>query len=331
MQHLRQFLQVLGYRLPAEVDRKALQKLLDAVRGKPESYAVNLAVLRSMQQAEYSPERIGHYALASEHYCHFTSPIRRYPDLTVHRLLERYLAGRLKSEADRRSVPSFNELESLGRHCSYTERRAEDAEQELKTVKILELLSERIGDVIDAVVTGVTNFGVFVGLEDGLEGLLHISELADHKVDNPEEIVKVGEEIEVKILRVDPEERKIGLSLKRARWAAEDGVPSEAPPEPVRRRGGLGSETGLLGAIEEKPYIPPTRSDEPAGDEQGPPRRSEEEPDPQAAEQIAMEALGQAPQSDQAGEQEKVEESAPDEPTSEQKSPPAPDGEGKAQ
>ena len=168
-------------------------------------------------------------------------------------------------------------------------------------------------------------------LEQDLEGLLHISELADYKVDNPEDVVKLGQEIEVKILRVDPEERKIGLSLKRARWAAEDGVPSEAPPEPVRRRGGLGSETGLLGAIEEKPYIPPTRSDEPAGDEQGPPRRSEEEPDPQAAEQIAMEALGQAPQSDQAGEQEKVEESAPDEPTSEQKSPPAPDGEGKAQ
>jgi len=108
------------------------------------------------------------------------------------------------------------------------------------------------GQIVKGRATKVTNFGVFVELEESLEGLLHISELADHKVDNPEDVVKVGEEIEVKILRVDSDERKIGLSLKRAQWAAEDGVPSETPAEPVRRRGGLGAETGLLGAMEEK-------------------------------------------------------------------------------
>lgn len=118
------------------------------------------------------------------------------------------------------------------------------------------------GQIVKGKVTKVTNFGVFVELEEGLEGLLHISELADHKVDKPEEIVKVGSEIEVKILRVDSEERKIGLSLKRAQWAAEDGLAGETPrtaQQPVHRRGGLGADTGLLGTIEDKHFISTTR------------------------------------------------------------------------
>jgi small subunit ribosomal protein S1 len=95
------------------------------------------------------------------------------------------------------------------------------------------------GQIVKGKVTKLTNFGVFVELEEDLEGLLHVSELADHKVDNPQDVVKVGEEIEVKILRVDSEERKIGLSLKRAQWAAEEGARPEAAPEPPKRRGGL--------------------------------------------------------------------------------------------
>jgi len=145
------------------------------------------------------------------------------------------------------------------------------------------------GQIVRGAVTKVTNFGVFVELEDDLEGLLHISELADHKVDNPEEIVKLNEEIEVKILRVDSEERKIGLSLKRAQWAAEDGVPSEPPPEPVRRRGGLGADTGLLGSMDPAQLISATRSGD--GEPAGPPRRAEDSVDQATADQIAMDAL----------------------------------------
>jgi len=103
------------------------------------------------------------------------------------------------------------------------------------------------GQIVRGKVTKLTNFGVFVELEPDLEGLLHVSELADHKVDNPQDVVKAGEEIEVKILRVDIEERKIGLSLKRAQWAAEGET--EGGPEPVRRRGGLGAEGGMLGSM----------------------------------------------------------------------------------
>ncbi len=103
------------------------------------------------------------------------------------------------------------------------------------------------GQIVRGKVTKLTNFGVFVELEPDLEGLLHVSELADHKVDNPQDVVKAGEEIEVKILRVDIEERKIGLSLKRAQWAAEDQP--EGAAEPIRRRGGLGAESGMLGSM----------------------------------------------------------------------------------
>src|SRR5213079_1579356 len=91
---LRHFASVSGHRLPKEMDRKSLQMLLESVRGKPESYAINLSVLKSLSRAEYSPQEIGHYALASEDYCHFTSPIRRYADLTIHRLLDAYFAAR---------------------------------------------------------------------------------------------------------------------------------------------------------------------------------------------------------------------------------------------
>jgi len=147
------------------------------------------------------------------------------------------------------------------------------------------------GQIVRGKVTKVTNFGVFVELEKDLEGLLHISELADHKVDNPEEVVKVGEEIEVKILRVDSEERKIGLSLKRARWAAED-MTAEPPQEPIRRRGGLGAETGLLGKIEDQPLMSTSRSEQ--AQAEGPPSRREKKIDQeQQADQIATEALGE--------------------------------------
>ncbi|HEY2148926.1 MAG TPA: S1 RNA-binding domain-containing protein, partial [Pirellulales bacterium] len=120
------------------------------------------------------------------------------------------------------------------------------------------------GQLVKGKVTKLTNFGVFVGLEDGLEGLLHISELADHKVENPEEVVKVGDEIEVKILRVDTEERKIGLSRKRVEWAEEEGTktdgeqatggaPSKAAATPPSElKGGVGGKSGpLIGPAEQ--------------------------------------------------------------------------------
>ena len=144
------------------------------------------------------------------------------------------------------------------------------------------------GQIVKGKATKITNFGVFVELEDELEGLLHVSELADHKVENPKDVVKVGEEIEVKILRVDTEDRKIGLSLKRARWAAEAGA-AEGMPEPVKRRGGLEGDGGAFSELSEN-LIHTLRQQAQAPADR-PQRETGEAVDAEQAEQIAMDAL----------------------------------------
>src|SRR5204862_4030539 len=136
------------YKMDSHVDRFALQRILEQSVSKPDVYAVHYALLRSLKQAVYSPAEEGHYALASDDYCHFTSPIRRYPDLTVHRLLDRWLrTGRAGS--------SEAELVALGEHCSKMERRADVAERELIKLKMLDYLSTRIGLEMEVVITGV--------------------------------------------------------------------------------------------------------------------------------------------------------------------------------
>ena len=172
MKNLSKLVQAFGYSLPKAVDRRAIQELLAAVKGADCSLAVNLMVLRSFEKAEYSPLNIGHFALASNCYCHFTSPIRRYADLLVHRVLECYLQKRLDS------VEQKLDLTEIGKHISFTEERAEDAEEELKTVLILQMLEKHIGDELDCVVTGLTSFGVFVqSSKFGIEGLIAMGDL----------------------------------------------------------------------------------------------------------------------------------------------------------
>jgi len=175
---LQRYLRVLGHALPDDADRFALQTLLDEVRGSDEQFPLHLAVLRSMNRAEYSPKRIGHFALASANYCHFTSPIRRYPDLTVHRLFDAALRGALDTPTKvRAAVNEFDAIE-LGHHCSENERRAESAERELRTVFILQLLEAKVGETFDGIITGFVSAGAFVQIERYLtDGFLPFDQL----------------------------------------------------------------------------------------------------------------------------------------------------------
>jgi ribonuclease R len=248
---LRNFVEAAGYRIPKTLDRRALQSLLSAVRGKPESFAVNLAVLKSLTRAEYSPKPIGHYALASQHYGHFTSPIRRYADLTIHRLLDLYLQSapnRKTKRADFSAAPSLDDLTELGRHLSFTERRADDAERELRQVKVLELLEKQIGEEFPGVVTGIANFGIFVQLTTWLiDGLIRYEDLMDDWWDVDEKSgairgqrtgrrIGIGDTATVRIVRVDPPRRQLDLVITKLRGRAA-AVNAVQKPVKVHRSG----------------------------------------------------------------------------------------------
>lgn len=215
------FLAAVGVRMGRRGGRHSLQDVLDAVKGRPQAYAVNLAVLKTLNRAEYSTALIGHFALASSHYCHFTSPIRRYPDLTVHRLLDAHLRGTL----GRRAVPG-PDLAGLAGHCTATERRAEAAEKDLKTLLVLQLFAGRIGETLEGVIMGVTGPGLFVQSTRYLvEGFLRLDDLGPDWTSDPEHGVatsfrsgdrlRLGDPVTVRINRVDLDRRRLDLGLAK--------------------------------------------------------------------------------------------------------------------
>ncbi len=221
MQNLSQLVRALGLHLPKVPDRWALQELLNSVKGRDCSLAMNIVVLRSMEKARYSPLQIGHYALASKLYCHFTSPIRRYADLLVHRALDCYLSGQRSADSVQMDR---EELAEIGKHITFTEERAEDAENELKTVLILQMLADKVGEELDCVVTGLTNFGVFVQSRRlGVEGLVQLADLGpDQWQYNPKAgcvigrhtgmLVCLGQPMKVRIVSVNVSARQLNLA-----------------------------------------------------------------------------------------------------------------------
>jgi ribonuclease R len=212
------FARSLGYKMERHLDRFALQRVLEKSADQPDVYAVHYALLRSLKQAVYSPAEEGHYALASDDYCHFTSPIRRYPDLTAHRLLGQWLrTGRAGSDE--------TELAALGEHCSKTERRAEMAERELVKVKLLNYMSERIGLELEVIITGVADYGFFGQAEDlPVEGLVHVSTLTDdyyyfdeatHSLigRRTKRRFRLGDKVRVTVVRVDLQRRQLDFRV----------------------------------------------------------------------------------------------------------------------
>ena len=177
---LLRLVESLGYSMEHSLSPRALQHVLDKVRGAPEEVAVNFMLLRSLSQACYSPELKGHFALASEAYSHFTSPIRRYPDLVNHRMLN--FALKHQAAAAEASLAAGHDFRETARHTSLNERRSEKAEREARTILLLELMKTRLGETFEAIVTGVTSFGVFCQLQPLMaEGLIPKTELGNRE------------------------------------------------------------------------------------------------------------------------------------------------------
>ena len=174
---LEAFIRNFGYHIKLtgeEVHPKELQKLLDKIADTEEETLISRLTLRSMKQAKYTVECTGHFGLACQYYCHFTSPIRRYPDLQIHRIIKEQLRGRLK---EKRIEHYEARLPEVAKHSSKMERRAEEAERETDKLKKAEYMEERIGSIYEGVISGITQWGIYVELPNTVEGLLHVAEL----------------------------------------------------------------------------------------------------------------------------------------------------------
>ena len=219
------FISSIGYSLTAptaSIEPVHFQKLLNRVKGEPEERPIAALMLRTMQQARYESTNQGHFGLAAQAYTHFTSPIRRYPDLLVHRALR----ARHKGLLSRETVDLWRErLQTLARHTSEKERRAEDAERELVQWKKVRFMANKVGDEFSGYVTGVTAFGLFVELvEQFVEGLVHISSMADdyYRFVEPQYLLqgensgkryRLGDLVHVQLVRVDPAHRQLELGI----------------------------------------------------------------------------------------------------------------------
>jgi ribonuclease R len=205
-----------------DVHPKALQEIIEEVQGKPEEMVVSKVMLRSMQQAKYDPESLGHFGLSTEFYTHFTSPIRRYPDTIVHRLIRTYLIEGKLDETTRNKWDA--RLPEIADHSSKMERRSVDAERETDDLKKAEYMEDKIGEEYDGIISSVTNFGMFVELPNTIEGLVHVSYMTDDYYRYDERhlamigertgnVFRIGDEITVRVVKVNKDERSIDFEI----------------------------------------------------------------------------------------------------------------------
>ena len=219
------FISGFGYSLAAPLlglRPRHFQKLLERIHGKPEEKPIAFLMLRTMQKARYAPENLGHFGLAAPSYTHFTSPIRRYPDLVVHRALRAARHGTLDDE---RREEWSEDLPEVARHTSEMERRADEAERELLQWKKVKFMADKVGDEFEGYVTGVAAFGLFIELiEHFVEGLVHVSTMADDyyrfvesahvlRGENTHKVYRLGDKVNVQVVRVNMDVRQIDLGL----------------------------------------------------------------------------------------------------------------------
>lgn len=225
LQSFYQFVTTFGYRMKGKADKvkpRALQDLLHKVSGRPEETVISMIMLRSMKQAKYSTENAGHFGLAANYYSHFTSPIRRYPDLLIHRVMrEIYNEGSLSPERIER-LQAF--LADAAEQSSIRERVAVDAERETDDLKQAEFMAAHVGETYNGTISGVTNFGVFVELENTIEGMIHVSLLNDDYYryeekyycligERTKRVIRMGDKVKIKVSGVNLNDRKIDFEL----------------------------------------------------------------------------------------------------------------------
>ncbi len=246
------FIVGFGYSLGAPLTAlrpRHFQKVIERIQGKPEEKPIALLMLRTMQKARYAPDNLGHFGLASASYTHFTSPIRRYPDLVVHRALR---AARHGALTDEQREAWTEDLPETARHASEMERRADDAERELLQWKKVKFMADKVGDEFEAYIVGVAAFGLFTELiEHYVEGLVHVSTMADDyyrfveaahmlRGENTQKTYRLGDKVTVQVIRVNMDVRQIDLGLveilERVREGERGARRSKARPKHERPR-----------------------------------------------------------------------------------------------
>jgi ribonuclease R len=241
------FVSSLGFSLgaPPESTRPMhFQKLVEKIRGTPQEKPIAFLMLRTMQKARYDSINKGHFGLAADTYTHFTSPIRRYPDLVVHRLLREVRSAGVAAD---RKEELEDDLPDVGRHTSDRERRADEAERELVQWKKVRFMADKVGDVFDGYITGVAPFGLFVELsEHFVEGLVHVSTMADdyyryneqgHTLfgESTRKVYRLGDRVRAQVIRVDMERRQIDLGLEDILDVVRQDERRRGPPRSAAR------------------------------------------------------------------------------------------------
>lgn len=228
MKALAAFITNMGYSLKVsgnEVHPKEIQKLLGKIEGTPEEAMISRVTLRSMKRAEYTPECLGHFGLAAKYYTHFTSPIRRYPDLQIHRIIKECINGKM---SEKHAEHFRNILPQVTKDCSTYERRADEAERETEKLKKAEYMRGQIGEEFVGVISGVTNFGIYVELPNTIEGLVHVSNMTDdHYIydestysmtgERTRKTYKLGQPVKIRVESADKITRTIDFSMVQCR------------------------------------------------------------------------------------------------------------------
>lgn len=265
-----------------DIHPATLQKIVEEVAGQKEEMVISTLMLRSMQQARYSEDNLGHFGLSADYYTHFTSPIRRYPDLIVHRLIRKYL---IEKSMNSKQIRHWEEmLPDIADHTSKRERRAIDAERDTDDLKKSEYMIQHVGEVFTGIISSVANFGMFVELENTIEGMVHISNLTDDYYNFDErnmaiigerqaKVFRIGDKVEVKVINVNVDERMIDFQIvgmpiaekNRERLAREKTIKAKKrgtakeqdkpnKHKKGRANGKQGGNQGKQGKKDKKPY-----------------------------------------------------------------------------